>query len=56
VYSLVVSGSTPLGNLFAGAVSERFGTRAGFTICGALIVVLLLALLALQKRKTEPET
>jgi MFS family permease len=56
VYSLVVSGSTPLGNLFAGAVSERFGARAGFTICGALIVVLLLALLALQKRKTEPET
>ena len=42
VYTLVFSGSTPLGNLYAGLAAEHFGPRFGFVACG-LITILLLA-------------
>jgi MFS family permease len=51
VYTLVVAGSTPLGNLFAGAIAERFSVRAAFIACGAVILVLLLPLYVYRKRK-----
>ena len=51
VYSLVVAGSTPLGNLFAGAVAERFSSRVAFIACGAVIIVLLLPLYLYLRRK-----
>jgi MFS family permease len=41
VYTLVVAGSTPLGNLFAGGFAEGFSARAGFIACGVAIVILL---------------
>lgn len=50
VYSLIVAGSTPLGNLFAGAVAERFSARAAFIACGGIIVVLLLPLNLIRNR------
>jgi MFS family permease len=51
VYSLVVAGSTPLGNLYAGAIAEKFGANVGFIACGGAILVLLLPLyLLLIKR------
>ncbi len=42
VYSLVFAGSTPLGNLFAGAVSEHFGGKIGFIASGAVIIALMI--------------
>ncbi len=48
VYALVFSGSTPIGNLYAGAFTERFGAPAGFFACGAIILVLMLPLLILM--------
>ena len=51
IYSLVMSGSTPLGNLFAGAIAEGWGARASFIACGAVIVLALIPLYFLQKKK-----
>ena len=42
VYSLVFSGSTPLGNLYAGAIANRFNARIGFIACGGIIIVLMI--------------
>lgn len=45
VYTLVFSGSTPIGNLYAGLFTEHFNARIGFVACGAIIVVLMIPLL-----------
>lgn len=42
VYSLVFAGSTPLGNLFAGAIADRFGAKIGFIACGVVIILLMI--------------
>ncbi|WP_297421183.1 MFS transporter [Clostridium sp.] len=44
VYSLVFSGSTPFGNLYAGLFAEHFNARIGFAACGAAIVLLMIPL------------
>lgn len=44
VFSLIFAGTTPLGNLLAGAVIERFGLNAGFFACGASALALLAVL------------
>lgn len=44
VYSLIMAGSTPLGNLFAGTFAESFNASAGFVACGAAILILLIPL------------
>ena len=41
VYALVFAGATPLGNLFAGFISDRFGAAAAFTLSGVIALVLL---------------
>lgn len=41
VYSLAFSGSTPIGNLFAGGITEKLGSNAGFFACGLIALVLL---------------
>jgi predicted MFS family arabinose efflux permease len=51
VYSLVVAGSTPLGNLYAGAFAENISSSAGFVACGAAIVILLAPLYLLLKKR-----
>ena len=45
IYSLIFGGSTPLGNLYAGAIAEKAGAAAGFLACGAIILVLMVVLL-----------
>jgi MFS family permease len=42
VYSLVFAGSTPVGNLYAGAIAEHFGAGVGFVACGLIIILLLI--------------
>jgi MFS family permease len=44
VYTLVFSGSTPFGNLYAGLFAEHFNARIGFAACGAIIIVLMIPL------------
>jgi len=41
VYMLVFGGSVPIGNLYSGIISDRFGPRAGFIACGGIIFILM---------------
>ncbi len=50
-YSLVFGGTVPIGNLYAGFISEHFGPRAGFIACGSIITVLLFVILNSSRRK-----
>ncbi len=49
VYTLTFAGSTPLGNLFAGAISERFNARVGFIACGVTVLILMIPIYLLKK-------
>jgi len=53
VYSLVFAGSTPLGNLYTGTITDHFDARIGFVACGVIIILLLIPLhiKALNMRK-----
>ncbi|HYH02209.1 MAG TPA: MFS transporter [Bacillota bacterium] len=51
IYTLVFSGSTPIGNLYAGVITDRLGPRAGFLACGMIII--FLCLLVFIWRKTH---
>lgn len=42
IYTLVFAGTTPIGNLFAGAIAEKGGAKVSFIACGAVVLVLLL--------------
>ncbi|MBD0381823.1 MFS transporter [Paenibacillus sedimenti] len=50
VYSLVFAGSTPIGNLFAGYVADRFGANGAFVSCGILTAILCLLIIWKYKR------
>ncbi len=52
VYSIVFIGSTPLGNIYAGAITNRFGADVGFMACGAIIIILMIPVYIYLKRKT----
>ena len=56
VYTLVFSGSTPIGNLYAGLADDYLGARFGFAACGAITVILLIPmyLYKLRNRKGRP--
>jgi len=60
VYTLVFAGSTPLGNLYAGAITEEFGARVGVIACGAIIIVLMIPiyfyLQKINKREKHAES
>lgn len=56
VYSLVFSGSTPLGNLYTGLFTERFGARVGFAACGIIILLLLIPLYIYRMRRKAADT
>lgn len=53
VYTWVFGGSTPIGNLFAGAIAENFGPAPGFVACGVMILlpVLLLMLWRVNRKR-----
>jgi MFS family permease len=48
IYTLVFAGSTPIGNLYAGFFADKFGPRAGFIACGAILIVLYVPLLLVR--------
>lgn len=45
VYTLGFAGTTPIGNFFAGSVTEKLGANAGFFACGAVTIVLIVLIL-----------
>ena len=49
VYSLANSGTTPIGNLFAGAITEKLGPNFGFFGCGFVALVLMITVLGSLK-------
>lgn len=51
VYTLVFAGSTPIGNLYAGFITEHFNARIGFAACGLIIILLMIPLLIYRKRR-----
>lgn len=55
VYTLAFAGTTPLGNFFAGSLTEKFGPGIGFFMCGLVTGVLVLAVLAAIYMKKPPE-
>jgi hypothetical protein len=36
VHSFAFLGTTPIGNLFAGSITEKMGAGIGISICGAI--------------------
>jgi predicted MFS family arabinose efflux permease len=54
VYSFVFAGATPLGNLFAGYVSDRFGAAMAFVLCGGCTFVFVVGTLILIKKRKNP--
>lgn len=49
VYSLVFAGATPIGNMFAGLTSDRFGAGVSFMLSGILTIIFISILLLLSK-------
>lgn len=45
VYSLSLGGTTPIGNLFAGGFSQKFGSSVGFLMCGLTTGILIVAII-----------
>ncbi len=55
VYSFAFAGTTPIGNLFAGSVTEKFGPGVGFLTCGCVASVLLLLVMGLVTRRNSKD-
>jgi MFS family permease len=55
VYSLVFSGSTPIGNLFAGGITQYLGSNAGFFACGVIALLFLLPIMIGIRNSTNSE-
>jgi len=55
VYSFALLGTTPIGNLFAGGISEKYGSRMGFLLCGAItgFFIILIGINYLIKRRAN---
>lgn len=58
VYSFAFLGTTPIGNLFVGSISEKWGAGMGVLICGVistlLVLVIIISNLAGKKRTIQP--
>lgn len=53
VYTLVSMGSTPIGSLFVGAVSSRFGGGWGYTGSGLACLILFLTAMGLTRKMKD---
>jgi len=52
VYTLVFTGTTPLGNLFAGAIANKFSSSLSFVACGGAILLLMAPIFVYLLRKS----
>lgn len=51
VYSLVMLGTTPIGNFMAGSVGQCFGANISFFVCGLITLILMLGVMINSKMK-----
>jgi MFS family permease len=51
IYTLVFGGSAPIGNLYAGLITDHFNPRVGFIACGSIIIILNCWLLGYYPKK-----
>lgn len=51
VFSLAFAGTTPIGNFFAGIITEHFGANVGFLACGVAIILFLVAIYIYKEAK-----
>jgi predicted MFS family arabinose efflux permease len=58
VYSFAFLGTTPIGNLFAGSITEKLGPGMGFLLCGVIsgFIILLLVLNIVLKKDVSNTT
>jgi len=49
VYTIVVSGTTPVGNFYAGTVMEHMGANMGFFMCGVATLIPAVILLIVKR-------
>ena len=58
VYSFAFLGTTPIGNLFAGSITEKLGPGMGFLLCGVIsgFIILLLVLNIVIKKDVSKAT
>lgn len=52
-YTLVFAGTTPIGNLYAGAICQNFGAAASFFVCSCTILVLLIPINLYHRRAVK---
>ena len=50
VYAFLNQGSTPIGNLYSGAIMDRMSGISGFPACGAAALVLLVPIFVLKRK------
>jgi len=50
LYTLVFGGLLPVGNLYAGAITNHFGARIGFFACSGMIAVLYAIVVTVRKK------
>lgn len=56
IYAMASSGTTPLGNLLSGYITEKFGPGIAFVVCGGLLLILfgiMEAVLFWYKRRSD---
>lgn len=53
VYILAFVGTTPIGNLFAGSLAQKFGPSVSFLICGVITAIMILALICWTQFKRK---
>ena len=53
VYTIVLQGTAPIGNLFAGALADSYGPGIGYIVCGlaALLLLFPVHIISAMKRK-----
>lgn len=52
-FTLITVGSTPIGSLYSGAISDRFGGGMGFVACGTATLILFLSVMWWTRHKAE---
>lgn len=53
IYTLVMSGTTPLGNLLTGIVMQNYGAKVVFLLCGVLSMIFLFPMFFSKQRSGE---
>jgi MFS family permease len=53
LYTLVYGGSAPIGNFFAGGITEKYGIEKGFILSGILNLVFILPIILIRAKKVK---